>query len=180
MRTLVLGGIRSGKSGWAELALAEALRPGQEARYIATGVVPDADAEWARRVERHRARRPSQWSTVESTDVAAQLRDDTATPTLVDDIGGWLTATMDARDAWNGGSIDDDTDELLSAATGFGSPLVLVSPEVGLTVVSATEAGRRFTDELGLVNQRLAALCDKVVLIVAGQLVPIKPFGEHR
>lgn len=180
MRTLVLGGIRSGKSGWAELALSEALRPGQPARYIATGAVPEADSAWAQRVESHRARRPAQWTTVETTDVAAQLRHDTGTPTLIDDIGGWLTATMDAKDAWNSGSIDEDTDELLSAAAGFGSPLVLVSPEVGLTVVSATEAGRRFTDELGLLNQRLATMCDRVALIVAGQLVPIKPIAEHR
>ena len=55
------------------------------------------------------------------------------------------------------------------------SPLVLVSPEVGLTVVPATEAGRRFADALGELNQRLAAACDRVVLVVAGVAVPIKP-----
>ena len=52
--------------------------------------------------------------------------------------------------------------------------LVLVSPEVGLTVVPATAAGRRFTDELGLLNRRLAQYCDQVVLVVAGQPVWIK------
>lgn len=174
MRTLVLGGIRSGKSGWAELALAEALTPGQPARYIATGAVPGGDQAWTQRVSEHRNRRPAYWSTVETTDVATQLRQDTATPTLVDDIGGWLTAAMDTRDSWNGGSVSADVDDLLNAASGFGSPLVLVSPEVGLTVVPATESGRRFADELGLLNQRLATLCDRVVLVIAGQLLPIK------
>lgn len=175
MRTLVLGGIRSGKSDWAELAFAESLTTGQSARYIATGAVRDDDAEWSQRVQRHQQRRPPHWSTVETADVATQLRQDTATPTLVDDIGGWLTAAMDARDAWNGGSVDQDIDQLLSAATSFGSPLVLVSPEGGLGVVPATESGRRFADQLGLLNQRLASLCDRVVLVVAGQLLPIKP-----
>jgi adenosylcobinamide kinase/adenosylcobinamide-phosphate guanylyltransferase len=178
VRTLVLGGIRSGKSGWAELALAEALTPGQPARYLATGARPDGDSAWAQRVQRHRARRPAHWSTVETADVAGQLRHDTAIPTLIDDMGGWLTATMDSRDAWTGAPVDDDVDELISASSGFGSPLVFVSPEVGLTVVPATESGRRFADELGLLNQRLATLCDQVALIVAGQLVPIK--GGHR
>jgi adenosylcobinamide kinase/adenosylcobinamide-phosphate guanylyltransferase len=68
-------------------------------------------------------------------------------------------------------------DDMLEAVRAFGSTLVLVSPEVGLTVVPATASGRRFADELGGLNQRIAALCDQVVLVVAGQAVPIKPSG---
>jgi adenosylcobinamide kinase/adenosylcobinamide-phosphate guanylyltransferase len=64
---------------------------------------------------------------------------------------------------------------MLVAVSGFPSTLMLVSPEVGLTVVPATASGRRFADELGSLNQRIAALCDRVVLVVAGQAVPIKP-----
>ncbi|WP_197514318.1 bifunctional adenosylcobinamide kinase/adenosylcobinamide-phosphate guanylyltransferase, partial [Mycobacterium sp. E342] len=64
-----------------------------------------------------------------------------------------------------------------AAVGAFHSTLVLVSPEVGLTVVPATASGRRFADELGALNQRLAELCDRVVLVVAGQAVPIKPSG---
>jgi adenosylcobinamide kinase/adenosylcobinamide-phosphate guanylyltransferase len=66
---------------------------------------------------------------------------------------------------------------MLAAVSAFVSTLVLVSPEVGLTVVPATASGRRFADELGGLNQRIAALCDRVVLVVAGQAVPIKPSG---
>ena len=62
----------------------------------------------------------------------------------------------------------------VAAVGGFGSPLALVSPEVGLTVVPSTAAGRRFADELGGLNQRLAALCERVVLVVAGQPLSIK------
>jgi adenosylcobinamide kinase/adenosylcobinamide-phosphate guanylyltransferase len=67
-----------------------------------------------------------------------------------------------------------DLDELTSAVSAFSSPLVLVSPEVGLAVHGATASARRFTDELGSLNQRLAALCEHVVLVVAGQPLPIK------
>ena len=173
MRTLVLGGIRSGKSQWAETAIADSSDDGR-VRYIATAAAPAGVTDWSARIAVHRARRPAQWSTVETVDVATQLRSDTATATLVDDIGGWLTAVMDRRDAWSGGSVGADVDELIDAVASFGSPLALVSPEVGLTVVPETAAGRRFADELGSLNQRLAGLCDRVVLVVAGQPLTVK------
>jgi adenosylcobinamide kinase / adenosylcobinamide-phosphate guanylyltransferase len=175
VRTLVLGGIRSGKSRWAEEAIAESLPPGQPVRYLAPGPVDDGDAAWADRVARHRNRRPAHWSTVETHDIASQLRQSPGTPTLVDDLGGWLTATLDRNRAWDGASVAGPVDEMLAAVREFGSTLVLVSPEVGLTVLPATASGRRFADELGSLNQRVAAACDRVVLVVAGQAVPIKP-----
>ena len=177
MRTLVLGGIRSGKSRWAEAALAESLETDQPVHYLATGQVADSDPAWRQRIAGHRDRRPSHWSTVETGDVAEQLRRSPDTPTLVDDIGGWLTAALDRRQAWEGGCISADVDDLTAAVAGFSAPLVLVSPEVGLTVVAATASARRFTDELGALNQRLAALCERVVLVVAGHPLPIKQPG---
>lgn len=173
MRVLVLGGIRSGKSEWAETVIAASVRAGRPVRYLATGAVADDDA-WAARVQAHRDRRPPHWSTVENTDVATQLRSDDASPILVDDVGGWLTATMDRAGAWTGGSVSAEIDDLVDAVAGFGEELVLVSPEVGMTVVPETVAGRRFADELGTLNQRLAALCDRVVLVVAGQPITVK------
>ena len=170
MRTLVLGGIRSGKSQWAEAAVVAETA----VRYIATGPATDSDTSWARRVADHRQRRPSTWQTVESADIATQLRTDPDTPVLVDDLGGWLTATLD-RQNWDGEPITGEVDDLVAAVDSFGAPLVLVSPEVGLTVLPATEAGRRFADELGALNQRIAQCCDRVVLVIAGQPVWIKP-----
>lgn len=175
MRTLVLGGIRSGKSRWAEAAIAESLEADQPVHYLATGQVTGTDPAWWQRVAEHRDRRPPHWSTLETDDIATQLRRSPGTPTLVDDVGGWLTAAMDRRQVWERGSVSVDVDELLAAVAEFGSPLVLVSPEVGLTVVPATESARRFADELGTINQRLALLCDRVVLVVAGHPLPIKP-----
>ena len=177
MRTLVLGGIRSGKSQWAETALAESTGAGQPVRYLATGAMPDGDADWSARIAAHRTRRPAHWSTVETADVPTQLRSEIATPTLVDDIGGWLTAAMDRRGAWaigSPGSVAADVADLIDAVGAFVPPLALVSPEVGLTVVPQTASGRRFADELGSLNQRLAGLCDRVVLVVAGQPLTVK------
>lgn len=172
MRTLVLGGIRSGKSQWAEDWIGRAAGPSGPVRYVATGSV-DGDADFAARVSAHQNRRPNHWSTVESADVASALPASGAA-TMVDDIGGWLVAAMDRCAAWTGGSIQTEVDGLTSAVSEFTAPLALVSPEVGLTVVPATESGRRFADELGSLNQRLAAVCDRVVLVVAGQPLTVK------
>ncbi|TPG32548.1 bifunctional adenosylcobinamide kinase/adenosylcobinamide-phosphate guanylyltransferase [Mycolicibacterium hodleri] len=177
MRVLALGGIRSGKSQWAEATLTTAAGPNGHVRYVATGSTA-ADPEWSARIAVHRQRRNCLWSTVESTDVAMQLRIDDATPTLVDDMGGWLVAAMDRRGTWTGDVVmtdmEADVDDLVDAIGSFRGPLALVSPEVGLTVVPAIESGRRFADGLGMLNQRLASVCDHVVLVVAGQPLTVK------
>jgi len=181
VRTLVLGGIRSGKSRWAEEAIATALPEGQPVRFLAPGPTGADDAAWSRRIAQHRERRPPHWSTVETDDIATQLRQMPETPMLVDDLGTWLTGTLDRHNAWDldatPGSVTGAIDEMLGALRAFGSTLVLVSPEVGLTIVPVTASGRRFADELGNLNQRVAELCDRVVLVIAGQAVPIKPSG---
>jgi adenosylcobinamide kinase/adenosylcobinamide-phosphate guanylyltransferase len=69
--------------------------------------------------------------TVESADVATVLREDPLTATLIDDIGGWLTAAMDRFDAWTGGAIEPCMAELIDAVGEFRGPLVLVSPKSG-------------------------------------------------
>ena len=174
MRTLVLGGIRSGKSDWAEAAIA-----GEPAvRYIATGPVADSDGSWAARVAAHRDRRPPHWTTVETSDLITELRARPATATLVDDLGGWLTNAMD-RIGWDGPPPRSEVDELVDAVGGFTAPLVLVTPEVGMSVVPATSAGRRFADELGALNRRLAEVCERVVLVIAGQPMWVKPAAKE-
>lgn len=174
MRTLVLGGIRSGKSRWAEDAIVNALPPDQPVRYLAAGALNGSDPDWSARIASHRARRPAHWTTEETGDVTGVLRRPPAVPTLVDDMGSWLTGALDRHNGWDGGSVDEPVEQLLDAVGAYGSTLVLVSPEVGLTVVPATASGRRFADELGSLNQRMAVLCERVVLVVAGQPLTIK------
>nr|WP_285655051.1 bifunctional adenosylcobinamide kinase/adenosylcobinamide-phosphate guanylyltransferase [Actinomycetospora sp. NBRC 106375] len=166
-RTLVLGGTRSGKSAYAE----GLLDPAAAALYVATarGVDPEADPEWADRVAVHRARRPGGWRTVEDADLPAVLDAAPADPVLVDDLATWVTGLLDdagwERDA---PSVAAARAALVTAVSGFAGELVLVSAEVGLGVVPSTSAGRRFRDELGALNEALAAVCDEVWLLVAG------------
>ncbi len=172
---LVLGGIRSGKSEFAESLVADAAT----VRYVATATGGgDDDAEWAARIAAHRARRPATWSTEETAadprrlaDVIAAARPDETL--LVDDLGGWVTVLLDPAH-----QPADDTatiDELAAAVRACAARLVLVSPEVGLSLVPATPLGRAFTDALGTVNQAIADACDAVVLVVAGQPCRLKP-----
>ena len=168
MRTLVLGGARSGKS-----AHAEGLLTVERVDYLATARRPEADPEWEARIAAHVARRPPGWRTIESTDLAASLRTAGPDPVLVDDIATWLTGELDDAGAWEG---DPEAvlgcrarcAELVLAVAACPAELVLVSAEVGLGVVPATRSGRLFRDELGMLNAELAAVCQRVLLLVAG------------
>ncbi|MEU6024494.1 bifunctional adenosylcobinamide kinase/adenosylcobinamide-phosphate guanylyltransferase [Micromonospora sp. NPDC047134] len=172
-RVLVLGGIRSGKSQYAESLVADAAT----VRYVATAAGDDG-AEWAARLAAHRDRRPASWSTEETASDPRRLADVIATARadetlLVDDLGGWVTVLLDPAHQ----PADDTTtiEELVAAIRECAARLVLVSPEVGLSLVPTTPLGRAFTDALGLVNRAVAEVCDTVLLVVAGQPCQLKP-----
>ncbi|MEW2594177.1 bifunctional adenosylcobinamide kinase/adenosylcobinamide-phosphate guanylyltransferase [Micromonospora aurantiaca] len=172
---LVLGGIRSGKSGFAESLVADA----PTVRYVATAPAGDPeDTEWAIRLAAHRARRPGSWSTEETAADPGRLVEviTAAGPNetlLVDDLGGWVTVLLDPAH-----QPADDTAtiaELAEAVRCSTARLVLVSPEVGLSLVPTTPLGRAFTDALGATNRAVADACDAVALVVAGQTAWLKP-----
>ncbi len=169
----MLGGARSGKSAYAE----EVAGRSGPVRYVATAVPDPADADFADRIAAHRVRRPGSWHVVEGDPIT--VLGDSAPVTLIDDLGTWLTARIDARAAWESprGTVGPDIDALVAAVTGYADRLLIVSPEVGLGVVPATTSGRLFQDEIGTLNQRLAAVCDEVVLVVAGVPVVLKGAG---
>jgi adenosylcobinamide kinase / adenosylcobinamide-phosphate guanylyltransferase len=170
VRTLVLGGTRSGKSGYAE----ELLPADAPVRYVATARRNPDDDEWSARIDAHRARRSPSWSTVEEADVAALLRAG-GEPLLVDDLATWLTGVLDDAGAWEDTvDISRQVDALVDAVRTAPGRIVLVSAEVGLGVVPATRAGRLFRDELGALNAALARVCDEVVLLVAGLPLHLK------
>ncbi|HEX2298875.1 MAG TPA: bifunctional adenosylcobinamide kinase/adenosylcobinamide-phosphate guanylyltransferase [Pseudonocardiaceae bacterium] len=169
MRTLVLGGARSGKSAYAEGLLAA-----DRVDYLATARRPvEADPEWDARIAAHVARRPPGWRTIEPVDLAASLRNAGPDPMLVDDIATWLTGELDDAGAWDGDSeavlaCRTRCAELEIAVAACPAELVLVSAEVGLGVIPATRSGRLFRDELGMLNADLATVCQRVLLMVAG------------
>ncbi len=180
-RTLVLGGVRSGKSAHGE----SLLRAHQQIRYLATGPVTTSDAEWTARVDTHKQRRDARYTTIETTDLAEALRAAPDIPALVDDLGSWLTARIDAVDGWQSGSeidLDADITELCDALQAMNADVVLISSEVGLSLVPPTPAGRLFQDLLGTLNSAVAQVCDRVSLVVAGRVLDLPgdpAAGDH-
>lgn len=159
--TLVLGGARSGKSEWAERAVARLDPP---VTYVATAVVSDDD--FAARVAAHRARRPAGWRTVEAGAALAQALRATEGSALVDSLGTWVAASED---------LDVDPVALCRALQDRQGDTVVVSEEVGLGVHPETALGRHFRDVLGEVNQAVAAVADEVVMVIAGRGLRLEP-----
>ncbi|HEV7196962.1 MAG TPA: bifunctional adenosylcobinamide kinase/adenosylcobinamide-phosphate guanylyltransferase [Pedococcus sp.] len=174
MKTLVTGGVRSGKSMVAEHLLAGA----DEVSYLATGPCSD-DADWAERVAAHRNRRPAHWSTVETSDLATALAQLTG-PALVDCLGTWLTATLDDLQVWEApqptweAALSLRLQAVVDAWTTCPHGLVAVTNEVGWGVVPEHRSGRIFADWLGRLNQQVAAASDRVLLVVSGQVLVVK------
>ncbi|OLM23236.1 Nicotinate-nucleotide--dimethylbenzimidazole phosphoribosyltransferase [Pseudonocardia sp. Ae706_Ps2] len=180
LRTLVLGGTRSGKSRHAE-ELLEGLPCDAAVRYLATGRRIPGDTDWDARIAAHAARRPAHWTTEEvvGTELATALA--RPGPVLVDDLATWLTGVLDDAGAWAApvvpAGVDAAVDGLVSAVAAAPGPLVLVSAETGLGVVPDTRAGRLFRDRLGELNAAVARVCDDVVLVVAGRALALPPGG---
>ncbi|MDD2892929.1 MAG: bifunctional adenosylcobinamide kinase/adenosylcobinamide-phosphate guanylyltransferase [Halothiobacillaceae bacterium] len=169
MKTLILGGARSGKSRHAEnLAHASGLK----VCYIATAEI--WDSEMAARIAQHQSDRPSHWRTLETPlELAQTMRahadDDTCL--LVDCLTLWLSNLM----------LSDDPDllarerrALLDTLPTLQGRIIFVSNEVGLGIVPDNPLARRFRDEAGRLNQHLATLCDQVFFIAAGLPLTLK------
>jgi len=164
--TLVLGGARSGKSRFAESAIESA----GAGLYLATAAI--GDAEMAARVTLHRERRGPRWTTLEEPlDLAGKIIAEARAerPILVDCLTLWLSNVMLAeRDA------DAEIERLLAALGGAQGPLVLVANEVGLGIVPENALARAFRDHAGRLNQRVAAMADRVVFLAAGLPMVLK------
>lgn len=167
MITLVLGGARSGKSEVAERLAASASASSDDVVYLATAVVEPGDDDMAGRVDDHRARRPASWRTVEcGTALADAIRATPAATLLVDSLGTWIAAAAPAFDV--------DVAALCDALVARRGDAVLVSDEVGLGVHPSSDAGRRFRDALGACNRAVADVSDRVLLVVAGRMLPLE------
>jgi adenosylcobinamide kinase/adenosylcobinamide-phosphate guanylyltransferase len=172
--TLVLGGARSGKSRYAE----SLLRSHPNVLYVAPGPVPSSsDPEWAARIAAHQARRPAQWTTLETTELAAVVRA-AHDPVLIDCLSTWLTRLIDDIDGWQdperaASHLQNETALLVDALGSAAADVVLVSNEVGWSVVPGTASGRMFRDDLGRLNAAVSATSDHVALMVAGRVLDL-------
>ncbi|QJU59755.1 bifunctional adenosylcobinamide kinase/adenosylcobinamide-phosphate guanylyltransferase [Sphingomonas sp. AP4-R1] len=169
---LVLGGARSGKSAHAQrLAEAAAEAAGGDLVFIATAEA--YDDEMRDRIARHRADRDARWRTVEAPrDLAEAIRAEggEGRTILVDCLTLWLSNLLLA-DA----DLDAAGEALAAAAEEARARIVLVSNEVGFGIVPDNALARRFRDAAGRLNQRMAARCEAVDLVVAGIPLPVKP-----
>ena len=162
---LVLGGARSGKSRHAE-ALVQAL-PGPWI-YLATAQA--FDDEMRARIAEHRARRAAGWRTVEApVDVAGALAAAGDAPVLVDCLTLWVSNLLLGEH-----DVGAASDALMAALAARAGVTVLVSNEVGLGIVPDNALARRFRDAAGVLHQRVAAVAESVVLMVAGLPVRVK------
>jgi adenosylcobinamide kinase/adenosylcobinamide-phosphate guanylyltransferase len=172
---LILGGARSGKSRMAE-RLAEERGP---VDYVATCALDVADPEMTARVEAHRARRHSSWTTLEiprDLDILLPALSGREGAVLIDCVTLWLSNLM----LGHGGGLPMDDASILAAidrgaeAARGKARVIWVSNEVGSGIVPDNPQSRRFADLQGLANQRLAAACDIVHLCIAGLNLRLK------
>jgi adenosylcobinamide kinase/adenosylcobinamide-phosphate guanylyltransferase len=169
VKSLILGGIRSGKSRYAaDLARAQA-RP---VTLIATARI--LDEEMAARIAAHRTSRPPDWILVEEpTRLAAALAAH-ASPTrtvIVDCLTLWLTNLLCSEDPQ---ALERESNLLLDLFPTLPGSCVLVANEVGFGIIPVNALARRFADEAGVLHQQLAAMCDSVVLMAAGLPMTLK------
>ena len=165
----IVGGARSGKSRFAVDRI-----PSRE-RIVFVATAEARDQDMATRIARHRAERPSHWATVEEPlDLVPRLEklEGTCDGIVVDCLTLWVANRLlrgDPDDAILG-----ESDALARLIGRRRSSFTVVSNEVGAGVHPETATGLRFRDLLGGVNQRIAAACDTVVLMVAGVPLTVK------
>jgi adenosylcobinamide kinase/adenosylcobinamide-phosphate guanylyltransferase len=162
--TLVLGGARSGKSRFAEELVMRVAPPWT---YVATAEA--FDDEMTERIAHHRQRRDANWQTLDAPRDLAGAVSGLAGPALIDCLTLWLSNVMLAR-----GDVDAESERLLAALGSAPGPLVAVSNEVGLGLVPETPLGRAFRDAQGRLNQRVAAVADRVIFMAAGLPLSLK------
>ena len=168
--TLVLGGVRSGKSRYA-LQLAMRAR---RVTFLATAELRE-DEEMQRKIDQHRAERPQHWATIEEplelANAVGSVSD--CDLLLIDCLTLFAGKILDVLGD-DPAAIAENIDRLCNALKAPPCAVVLVSNEVGSGVVPAFEMGRRYRDLLGEINQRVAAIADHVVLMVAGLPLALK------
>lgn len=174
--SLVLGGARSGKSGYAQ-----SLCGGRELVVVVATARDDGDLEWRERIQRHRRDRPAGWQTLEEPLALPEAIVSLApgAVALVDCVTLWLANLVWEARARQRAEREERVLARVEAlvAASVGREVVLVSNEVGAGIVPENAAAREFRDLQGRANQRLAAAADRVVLVTAGLPLLLKDSG---
>jgi adenosylcobinamide kinase/adenosylcobinamide-phosphate guanylyltransferase len=168
-KMLVLGGVRSGKSRYAE-----ELARGQARAVTLIATAEARDEEMAARIEAHQRHRDTRWRVIEEpVALAATLRAAVSPGSLVivDCLTLWLSNLLCGQDA---DAPRRETQALVDAFSSLAGDCILISNEVGFGIIPANALARRFGDEAGVLHQRLATQCDRVILMVAGVPLTVK------
>lgn len=175
MKSLVLGGVKSGKSRYAEQRIeAWVAQPGNSDRsviYLATAENRQHD-DFSERISRHRAQRPPEWKTIEEPlNISAIFADASGKGKciLLECLTLWVSNLLHQET-----SLTQHIENFYHVVAAYQGEFILVSNETGLGMMPPNPLARRFGDEVGILHQRLAGLCDEVVLTVAGLPVHLK------
>lgn len=171
MKHLVLGGVRSGKSQFAERWIAEQR---EQVVYIATSQV--WDGSMAERVAKHQSYRPEHWQTIEEPFKLAETLTKVANEqpevgVIVECCSLWLTNLLCAEDD---AQLESEREQFLAVLADYSLPIILVSAEVGLGIMPMNALARRYGDEIGVLNQRMASICEDVTFVTAGLPMALK------
>jgi len=164
MKVLILGGARSGKSHYAEVCAKES---GLDVIYVATAQA--LDEEMQQRIQHHQQQRPQHWRLIEEPlDLVSVLKDNASSSSciLVDCLTLWLSNQLCSEE--HKIQFENNIDSLINLLPELPGNIIFVSNEVSMGIIPMGEMNRKFVDEAGRLHQRLAAVCDKVTLMVAG------------
>jgi len=193
--TFILGGVRSGKSNFAE---AMAVQTGKKLIYLATAANMEGDGEMASRITSHKARRGENWQVIEEQVDIAGVISSACHPALVAGSGATISTSafvsrprnkcgvtesvilIDCLTLWlsnllhYGLDIAEQTDKLIAALKTTNADVILVSNEVGQGIIPDNALARKFVDEAGKLHQQIAAIADEVFFVTAGIPTKIK------
>lgn len=175
--TLVLGGVRAGKSTYAQ----ELAACGERVLFVATAEAGDRDME--ARIRAHRESRPAEWDTIEEPlDLVGAIRPvmDRYDTVLLDCLTLWVSNLLLSAPEGEPGGVDipAEAGRLIEAFQRGAASWIVVSNEVGMGVVPPTELGRAYADELGRANQMVAAAADDVYFMAAGLPLNLKKLTQ--
>ncbi len=171
---LVTGPARSGKSEWAETL---ANQTNQSVIYVATAIANPDDVEWLTRIEKHRQRRPAEWTTqLVPVELAATIRaySDSSCCLLVDSLGTWVANLLEQDEAdWK-----KTLQDLLESLDQTAGIVIFVAEETGWGVVPAYPIGRLFRDRLGELVRKIGIFANTVYLVTGGHVLNLSALGS--
>ena len=170
---LVIGGISSGKSSFAEKIATDVHKVNEKSKIYYLATAPICDAEMYEKIRTHQKRRPSDWKTIEEqTDIVSRITqiEETDKIVLIECLTTWLSNLN-----FHKSDLDYNTEKLINfLEMNRGATIILVANDLGESVISPNKETREFQKYNGKINQKIAKICESVYKVTAGIGVRIK------